>query len=1304
MKILYFSDNYTWDNWGTKRSIYEEVKHRGHNVIWLDKSQLKAGGPVGNHPIFQLCAEHNPDQIWLSHSNLQLPVEVKNKLNVPVIGFGFSDPYYFSEDRFTSYDAYITNHYDTLLKYRHMLPMHYNPTACDRNYHKKMDIEQDIDVSIIGRGEHLRFEDRYARIKIATMLRECGIRVAAFGDQWPEHPDNHGPITGDEFREVICRSKIGLDVQDTISPLAHRMLEYGACGIPVITRRRPEVFRLFNEDEILTYTSEQELSEQVKRLLDDVSQRAVWAEKLHNRCTQSHDIANRVDGILGFVESVFKKESAPPRPVTQQPQPVVSSIHEPKGEINVAKGIGNVTIGKGCNISKQAHIGYQEHGGSIQIGDRVRINHGAVLRTCTGTIKIGDRVSVAYHCIFHGQGGITIGNDVLISPGVSIYAQNHGISRDKKIREQKNTYKGVKIGDDVWIGANATILDGVTIGSGAVIGAGAVVTKNIPDYEIWAGNPAKKVSQRQTNYFQQASQEVEAGNMLTAQRYIQQYQASTDYEQLNPVFAESQKPKPLFSVVVVTYNRPEDVRLCIDSLRQQEFDDYEVIVVDNGDADKKAAALAGDVEVYVNCPMNFNPSEARNIGAHFAQGEILVFLDDDALVGPDYLVSIQEAFKQHEILGLRGKILPKNSQERSDRVTIYDLGEEPFPSLSTIEGNTAFRRDAYLAVGGMDALLFGHEGIDLSYRLMQWYDNPSAVIYWPPAVIYHDYGDANRFSEKESRYERNRNYLKYKYDVDVIGLKEKIQTASLKANQTGRLLPPFPVAQQPEITPSPAATVNVDAPKVSIVMSCHNAAQFLLETMDTILSQTLKEWELLVTDDGSTDATRQILETYAAKDQRIRLWFFDDKKGPYVRRNFAIEQAKAEFICIQDADDLMTANKLEILYEEICRDPRLGIVGSYYRRFLDAFQGPDFGDRMEKCILHSEMMEIFPRTWHLCWHGSAIIRKSLFEKIGLYDEQPYGSDTFWLSKAGLYGLLTGQVRFKNLPEFLTHKREHAQSQTGRISPADPRSRRHRLERYYLQKLQQISEEARANPSMDAAQRIRECTCTDFIPQFGHLFEQWESTPVNDTMIQGLINRGLSQFSSEQYVSALITLNCLDRMISGGCQSYRNLNFTRGLAYYAGGDDEQAVANIQKEIQLFQSQNARDFLTRYLGNANCNVSAADRRANIRHFVAEASQTRTSEVDFVPPQQDLADASSGLQEKLSQAKQYLRHGKSEEALHLYQGLLSDNMLDRHVELKEKLTKLVEGIRLAKTSQASSQTGFNFVSSGDNYSDPS
>lgn len=514
-----------------------------------------------------------------------------------------------------------------------------------------------------------------------------------------------------------------------------------------------------------------------------------------------------------------------------------------------------------------------------------------------------------------------------------------------------------------------------------------------------------------------------------------------------------------------------------------------------------------------------------------------------------------------------------------------------------------------------------------------------------------------------------------------MGLKHEIARQPLRKNTSGQLLPPLPAIHRPAQPQSPAESSR--GPKVSVVMSCHNAAPFLAETMDSILTQTLTDWELLITDDGSTDETQSLLMDYANMDSRIRIWFFDDQKGPYVRRNFAIEQAKAPFISIQDADDLMAFNKLQVLYEEIRRDEKLAIVGSHFRRFLDVFRGAEFGDRMQKKITHAELMEAFPQTWHLCWHGSAIIRKSLFDTIGLYDEQPYGSDTFWLSKAGLYGWLTGRVKFKNVPEYLTYKREHAASQTGQISPVDPRSRRHRLERYYLQKLHQIMTEARKDPSLDPAQKIRECTCSDFIPKFGREFKKWESAPLNKTMVQSVMNRGLAQFSSEAYVSALITLNYLDQMIPGASGSFKNLNFTRGLAWYACGDDARAAAHLRQEIQLTGNQFAQAFLQTHLAAAGKKGDAAQRRANIRKFVETASQQELAPSVAGAEQRDPARMSDDLHGKLAIAKQFLSQGHTQRAAGVYRDLLSDNMLTGHIALKEKLQKLVGLIESAAPS---------------------
>lgn len=95
-------------------------------------------------------------------------------------------------------------------------------------------------------------------------------------------------------------------------------------------------------------------------------------------------------------------------------------------------------------------------------------------------------------------GIIKIGNDCLISQHISLIASNHNFSRNNLIRLQgwSESNCSIIIQNDVWIGANSVILPGITIGEGAIIGAGSVVTKDIPNFAIVAGNPAKIIRYR----------------------------------------------------------------------------------------------------------------------------------------------------------------------------------------------------------------------------------------------------------------------------------------------------------------------------------------------------------------------------------------------------------------------------------------------------------------------------------------------------------------------------------------------------------------------------------------------------------------------------------------------------------------------------------------------------------------------------------------------------------------------------------------------------------------------------------------
>ena len=111
---------------------------------------------------------------------------------------------------------------------------------------------------------------------------------------------------------------------------------------------------------------------------------------------------------------------------------------------------------------------------------------------CGKNIKIGKNVFINACCRIQDQGGIEIGDGSLIGHNTTIATLNHDFNPDKRANLHPSP---VKIGKNVWIGSDSTILPGVEIGDGAVIGAGSVVTKNVPANSIAVGSPARVIKQ-----------------------------------------------------------------------------------------------------------------------------------------------------------------------------------------------------------------------------------------------------------------------------------------------------------------------------------------------------------------------------------------------------------------------------------------------------------------------------------------------------------------------------------------------------------------------------------------------------------------------------------------------------------------------------------------------------------------------------------------------------------------------------------------------------------------------------------------
>ena len=148
---------------------------------------------------------------------------------------------------------------------------------------------------------------------------------------------------------------------------------------------------------------------------------------------------------------------------------------------------GEVSFGDEVYVAESAGV----YCSRLVLGDRVYIGGHAYV---TGDLEAGADSTINPFAVVRGR--ITLGAAVRIGAYSSLLAFNHGFAPDQPVFRQTHTSKGIVVGDDVWIGSNVTVLDGVTIGAHAVVGAGAVVTKDIPDWGVAVGNPARVVRDR----------------------------------------------------------------------------------------------------------------------------------------------------------------------------------------------------------------------------------------------------------------------------------------------------------------------------------------------------------------------------------------------------------------------------------------------------------------------------------------------------------------------------------------------------------------------------------------------------------------------------------------------------------------------------------------------------------------------------------------------------------------------------------------------------------------------------------------
>lgn len=204
-------------------------------------------------------------------------------------------------------------------------------------------------------------------------------------------------------------------------------------------------------------------------------------------------------------------------------------------------------------------------------------------------------------------------------------------------------------------------------------------------------------------------------------------------------------------------------------------------------------------------------------------------------------------------------------------------------------------------------------------------------------------------------------------------------------------------------------------PRVSVLMPVYNGERYLREAIESILNQTYTDFEFIIIDDGSTDNTWQILQSYAANEPRIVLVRNETNIGLAGSLNKGLGLARGEYIARMDADDVSLPERLASQVAFLDEHPKVGVVGSSVQ-LIDADGSPTRIVRQP--TMHGLIL------WFLCFHTAfahptVVFRKAVVEGVGGYDDAIVANED-----RDLWQRLSSVTRLANLPDVYLLYRRH----------------------------------------------------------------------------------------------------------------------------------------------------------------------------------------------------------------------------------------------------------------------------------------
>ena len=200
--------------------------------------------------------------------------------------------------------------------------------------------------------------------------------------------------------------------------------------------------------------------------------------------------------------------------------------------------------------------------------------------------------------------------------------------------------------------------------------------------------------------------------------------------------------------------------------------------------------------------------------------------------------------------------------------------------------------------------------------------------------------------------------------------------------------------------------------KLTVIMPVYNGEKYLKEAVDSVLNQTFTDFDLLILNDNSSDATASILEEYAKKDDRVVVITKTSNEGPANLRNEGIEKANTPLIALLDADDIALPKRFEKQIQLLEANEDLALCGTWFTIF---------GDKKEKIIKHAvEHDDLKVHFLHSCGLGNSTV---MFKKSAIKDLR-FEHEYVPAEDYGLWSEFIANSKFYNIPESLVRYRWH----------------------------------------------------------------------------------------------------------------------------------------------------------------------------------------------------------------------------------------------------------------------------------------